>query len=118
MVRLLVGDKPLTPFCTTGCWCGRTVGRRRVSEAVRVGRREALDTFRYVFNAAGLSVSETGVVNRAPASARRSMLVDVALTDMSGYCKSQHAMQIPVCKARGRCLWKGKRRWSPDSDAI
>lgn len=65
---------------------------------MRVGRRDALDTFRYALNAAGRTVlvqgSETGVVNRAPARARRSMLVDVMLTDISDIAKSQYAMQI------------------------
>ena len=64
---------------------------------MRVGRREALDTFRYALNAAGRTVrvqaSETGVVNRAVARARRSMLVDVVLTDISRYC------EITICDA-------------------
>lgn len=57
---------------------------------MRIGRREALDTFRYALNAAGRTVrvqaSETEVVNRPVARARRSMLVDVVLTDIPRYC--------------------------------
>lgn len=45
MVRLLVGETPFTPPCAAGCWCGRTVGRRRVSDAVMVGSRAALETY-------------------------------------------------------------------------
>lgn len=87
IVRLLVGDKPFIPVCAAGCEFGRTVGRRRVSEAVIVGRRAALDTVLDGLNAAGLMVrlqdSETGWANRAPIRARRSMVVDVELIDIS-----------------------------------
>ena len=86
---------------------------------MRIGRREALDTFRYALNAAGRTVrvqaSETGVVNRAVARARRSMLVDVVLTDILKYCNMRYAMEIPVCTPQGSWLWKPL---SADSDAI
>lgn len=85
IVRLLDGD-PTTPLWAMGCWYGRTVGRRRVSEAVSVGRRVALATVLEGAKTAGLTVraqdSETDV-NREPRSARRSMFVDVELTDIS-----------------------------------
>lgn len=63
-----------------------------------MGIRAALDTFLDELNAAGLTVrlqaSETGVVNRAPQSARRRMFVDVELTDM---LISECGMQSPIC---------------------
>jgi hypothetical protein len=64
IVRLLDGD-PTTPLWAMGCWYGRTVGRRRVSEAVSVGRRVALATVLEGVKTAGLTVraqdSETDV---------------------------------------------------------
>lgn len=81
IVRLLVGDMPLTP-AAAGCWYGLTVGRRRVSEAVRVGRRAALDTFLQGPNTAGRIDLEIGAATRALVIARRSMFVDVELTDI------------------------------------
>lgn len=85
-MRLLVGDRPLTLVCATGCEFDLSVGRRRVVEAVIVGRRAALDTVLEGAKAAGLIIrvqdAEAGWAERAPNSARRSMAVDVELTDI------------------------------------
>lgn len=82
MVRLLVGDSPFTPVAATGCWFGLSVGRRRVSEAVMVGRRAALDTLLQGLKTAGLIDLEMGLETRALERARRNMFVDVELTDI------------------------------------
>jgi hypothetical protein len=82
IVRLLVGDGPFTPVAATGCWFGLSVGRRRVSEAVMVGRRAALDTFLQGLKTAGLMDLEKEFETRALESARRIMVVDVELTDI------------------------------------
>lgn len=82
IVRLLVGDNPFTPVAAIGCWFGLRVGRRRVSEAVMVGRRAALDTLLQGLKTAGLMDLEMELETRALERARRNMVVDVELTDI------------------------------------
>jgi hypothetical protein len=83
MVRLLVGESPLSGFCETGCWFGRTVGRRRVSDAVSVGRRAELETFLYAAKAGRMvRAVHSEVARRLLRRARRNIVVDVLLIDI------------------------------------
>lgn len=107
IVRLVVGDGPLTRDWATGCWYGRTVGRRRVSDAVRVGNRAELNTL--LDANAGLKVrvhSAVGLANRVPRRARRSIVVDTETSDMVCYKVPQQQAQ----DAMGDLFMKERRR--------
>lgn len=83
IVRLLLGDRGV---CEARCCCSRTVGRRRISEAVSVGSRVVLEMLRTAPNVAGLTVrvqdSMVDVARRALRSVRRNMAVDAVPRDI------------------------------------
>jgi hypothetical protein len=83
IVRLLVGESPLSGFCAIGCWFGRIVGRRRVSDAVSVGRRAELETFLYAAKAGRMvrAVHSEGA-RRLLRRARRNIVVDMLFIDI------------------------------------
>lgn len=92
IVRLLVGERPPAPPCAIDRSLGRIVGRRRVSDAVSVGNREALVTVLYDVNKAGRVALEIGAESLPAASARRRTPVDVEEIDILNI-----ASQVNLC---------------------
>ena len=82
ILRLLIGERLFAPPWAKDRSFGLTVGRRRVSEAVIVGRRDEFDNVLYEPKKAGRVAWEIGANNLPLASERRIALEDVETIDI------------------------------------